>query len=568
MTPKDKREGPQKLRTAGQPRRGRRKAGSHRVHCRFATSSAPRFTQEFISVLRSRLRLAILIFLVGFSFYILRGLWLHGLAFGNTPVRYIAADCEMVLLIIVSALLWSRRALSMASLRGIELTVFALLAAFCCWTQMDNYSKGAMLNDLAPGHQAMVYRLVGTSTAFGWSLLIVVYGTLIPNTWRRCALVVGAMAVLPVAFLVVNSQLRPHSGTQVLAALPEMILLIATAAIIAVYGSHRIRELQKKAHEARQIGQYRLKEVLGIGGMGTVYLAEHILLSRPCAIKLIRADRTVDHRTLQRFEREVQVTATLTHWNTIEIYDFGRAEDGTFYYVMEYLPGMNLDEIVECHGPLPPERTVHLLRQVCQALREAHDIGFVHRDIKPSNIFACERGGVQDVAKLLDFGLVQTLDAKVDGVKLTREGAFAGSPAFMSPEQAQGQLQLDARSDIYSLGAVAVYLLTGNLLFDRQSAVDMLHAHAHDPFVPSPELKASASPDLQRVIVRCLEKDPNRRYQDAQSLEIALAKCEGLGEWSTTRARQWWQGKVGCKATPSRLEAGKRNISTMLIAPA
>src|SRR5262249_16044357 len=162
---------------------------------------------------------------------------------------------------------------------------------------------------------------------------------------------------------------------------------------------------------------------------------------------------------------EVQATATLTHWNTIEVFDYGRSDDGTFYYVMEYLQGMNLEDIVEKHGLLPPERVIHLLRQVCQPLREAHGIGLIHRAIKPSNIFACERGKVYDVSKLLDFGLVKSSGIESDSVRLTREGAFAGSPAFMSPEQAAGHSHLDARSDIYNVGAVAYFLLTGRLPF-------------------------------------------------------------------------------------------------------
>src|SRR5437588_4374564 len=214
-----------------------------------------------------------------------------------------------------------------------------------------------------------------------------------------------------------------------LSALPEVAILMATAAAIAVFGSHKIRELHQTAHEARRIGQYRLKQVLGFGGMGTVYLAEHVLLRRPCAIKVIRHDQAGDPQTLIRFEREVRATATLTHWNTVEIFDYGHTDDGTFYYVMEYLPGMNLEDLLERHGPLPPERAVHFLRQVCQALREAHGIGLIHRDIKPSNIFACERGKVYDVAKLLDFGLVKGIGLDNDNVKLTRDGAFTGSPA-------------------------------------------------------------------------------------------------------------------------------------------
>ena len=326
-----------------------------------------------------------------------------------------------------------------------------------------------------------------------------------------------------------------------LSALPEAAILIGTAAAIAVFGSHKIRELQQKAHEAQRLGQYRLKKVLGFGGMGAVYLAEHVMLRRPCAVKLIRPDQAGDPRTLTRFEREVQATATLTHPNTVEIFDYGHSEDGTFYYVMEYLPGMNLEDLVEQHGPMPAERAVHLLRQVCQALREAHGIGLIHRDIKPSNIFACERGKVFDVAKLLDFGLVKGIGMDGDDSRLTREGALTGSPAFVSPEQARGRQQLDVRSDIYNVGAVAYFLLTGQLLFDRNSALEMLHAHAYESPAPLAQFQEAAPADLQEVILRCLEKEPDRRYPDAASLDKALAACACAGRWTLERAEDWWR---------------------------
>ena len=183
-----------------------------------------------------------------------------------------------------------------------------------------------------------------------------------------------------------------------------MILLIL--AVGSAFGARTISRLRRQVAEARQLGQYRLRRRIGAGGMGEVYLAEHQLLKRPCAVKLIRPDDVADPRALERFEREVRLTATLSHPNTVEIYDYGRTEDGTYYYVMEYLPGLSLAELVERHGPLPPGRVVYLLRQVCGALREAHAAGLIHRDIKPSNIFAARRGGMDDVAKLLDFGLV------------------------------------------------------------------------------------------------------------------------------------------------------------------
>jgi serine/threonine-protein kinase len=453
----------------------------------------------------------------------------------------------------------------MRSLRAVELTVFGTLAVFFGFLQVETFHDGALLNALAPGHKAMVFRIVGTSAALGWSLVIVLYGTFIPNTWRRCARVVAALAVLPVALLVADSLLDRAAGASVLSALPEMVILMATATAIAVFGSHKIRELQRKAHEAERVGQYRLKRVLGNGGMGTVYLAEHVLLRRPCAVKLISPLQAIDPTTLRRFEREVQAAATLTHWNTVEVYDYGHTEDGTFYYAMEYLPGMDLQEMVERHGPLPPARAVHLLRQVCQALREAHGIGLIHRDVKPSNIIACERGGVYDVAKLLDFGLVKSFGPGKHAARLTGDGGFTGSPAFMSPEQALGREQLDARSDIYNVGAVGYFLLTGKLTFDRQSALEMLHAHAYEPLAPGPEFKEAVPSDLQGVILRCLEKDPARRYQDAETLERALAACQGVGEWAAERAAEWWRRNGDGAPPPAAPEAGQRATPTVLV---
>jgi serine/threonine-protein kinase len=508
-------------------------------------------------LLRTRLRLAILIILVGFALHFLRYLLLLESAFHDRLLWLVFSSCEIAVMGIASVLLWSRRPLSLRSLRTLELTIFGSITAFFAWLQVDTYHNATLLRAIVAGQEALVFRLVGLAADLRWFVLIVLYGTFIPNTWRRCAAIVVGLAVLPVALMLAGSQFDQTTAPQVLSALPETIILMATAVAIAVFGSHKIRQLQERAHEAQRLGQYRLKQILGFGGMGTVYLAEHVLLRRPCAIKLIRPDQAGDPRILIRFEREVRATATLTHWNTIEIYDYGHAEDGTFYYVMEYLPGMNLEDLVEQYGPLPPERAVYLLRQVCQALREAHGIGLIHRDIKPSNIFASERGKVYDVAKLLDFGLVKTLGTQPESVKLTGVGAFTGSPAFMSPEQALGNEQLDARSDIYNVGAVAYFLITGKLPFDRLSTLQMLHAHAYEPLVPVQEFNEAVPADLQAVILRCLEKDPDRRYQDAGTLEKALAACECAGRWTSERAEEWWR-QQGDGALPVLLETGKR----------
>jgi serine/threonine-protein kinase len=308
-----------------------------------------------------------------------------------------------------------------------------------------------------------------------------------------------------------------------------------------VFGSYRIQVLQQQAQEARQLGQYRLKKLLGAGGMGEVYLAEHTLLRRPCAVKLILPEQTLDPANLQRFEREVRAMATLTHWNTVEVFDYGHADDGTFYYVMEYLPGKNLETLVARHGPLPPARAIHFLRQVCRALREAHGVGLLHRDIKPSNVIACERGGVYDVAKLLDFGLVHKTGLGQDAEKLTVVGSVVGSPPFMSPEQAAGRDDVDRRSDIYSVGGVAYFLLTGQPPFAKQTAMEMMLAHAYEAPKPPSEVRPDVPRDLEEVVLRCLSKKPEERFADADSLERALGACADADGWTEDEAAAWWR---------------------------
>jgi serine/threonine-protein kinase len=320
----------------------------------------------------------------------------------------------------------------------------------------------------------------------------------------------------------------------------QHVLVMVVAAVAAVFGTHLINTLRREAFEAKQLGQYRLIAPLGAGGMGEVYLAEHLLLKRPCAIKLIHPGQAGDPRVLARFEREVRMTARLSHWNTVEIYDYGRTEDGTFFYVMEYLPGLSLEDLLERHGPLPAERVVHLLRQACQGLREAHAIGLIHRDIKPANLFVAQRGGLYDVVKLLDFGLVKPV-AETPSARLTLEGAISGTPLFMSPEQARGLADLDARSDIYSLGAVAYTLLTGRPAFERESPMEVMIAHARDEVVPPSQLRADVPADLERVILRCLAKSPEDRFQDTDSLEQALAECAAADQWTQLHAASWWQ---------------------------
>jgi serine/threonine-protein kinase len=254
---------------------------------------------------------------------------------------------------------------------------------------------------------------------------------------------------------------------------------------------------------------------------------------------------------LQRFEREVQATATLTHPNTVQIFDYGHTPDGTFYYVMEFLPGLTLEQLVSQHGPLPPGRAVHFLLQLCGALHEAHSIGLIHRDIKPGNVMVCERGRTHDVAKLLDFGLVQTHLTQDSDDQLTQQGTIVGTPAFLSPEQAGSGDVVDARSDIYSLGALAYFLLTGRSMFAGRSPIKTLAAHLYELPSPMSACRPDVPADLEAVIMRCLDKHPSHRFPDVQDLATALGACRSAERWTEDDAAQWWQSQDGSAGSSS-----------------
>ena len=311
-----------------------------------------------------------------------------------------------------SPLLSGEIAFRLARLKAIELGIIGMLAGMLSVAQYRLMLEASLRED------TMVAQLMFKNIVLITSVLILTYGLYVPKSWRRAALVVGPLAVLPFVTLLALYLRHPEqmgwlergwrksdTARLTLFTFDAMILLIVAAG--SAFGAHRMARLRRQVAEARQLGQYRLRKRIGGGGMGEVYLAEHQLLKRPCAIKLIRPEGLSEPNVLERFEREVQLTATLSHPNTVEIFDYGRTEDGTYYYVMEYLPGLSLADLVERHGPLPPARAVYLLRQVCGALSEAHAAGLIHRDVKPSNIFAARRGGMDDVAKLLDFGLVR-----------------------------------------------------------------------------------------------------------------------------------------------------------------
>jgi serine/threonine-protein kinase len=447
----------------------------------------------------------------------------------------------------VTAVLWARRALPLGRLRTLEAALF-LPVILDCGVFLANRLLALDGLELPAGKPVPYLFFVASGESIFYVVLIVSYSTFIPSTRRRCAAMVGIIALTPLTITLWACLTREPVARNLLWFFLPMGTWLAVAVAIAVYGTHRMEALRRGLSEARKLGQYYLGQRLGAGGMGEVYLAEHALLRRPCAIKLIRPERAGEPNNLLRFEREVQTTATLTHPNAVQIYDYGRAEDGTFYYAMEYLPGLTLEQLVKEYGPLPPARAVHFLRQVCGALREAHAVGFIHRDIKPSNIMACERGGMHDVAKLLDFGLVIPLGKSPGSEKLTQEGAIAGTPAYMSPEQVSGQEEIDARSDIYGIGALAYFLLTGQPPFAGRSGVKVLAAHLYEPPPPLTTHRPEVPTGLERVVLKCLAKVPTDRYPNVRSLDAALAESNTVRQWTEEDAAEWWQLQSGSEA--------------------
>jgi serine/threonine-protein kinase len=303
--------------------------------------------------------------------------------------------------------------------------------------------------------------------------------------------------------------------------------------------------LRRQVAEANELGQYVLEEKIGGGGMGEVWRARHRLLIRPAAIKLIRPQIFGDPELLlRRFEREARATAALRSPHTVQLYDFGATEDGRLYYVMELLDGLDLDTLVDRYGPLPAERVVHLLRQVCSSLQDAHANGLVHRDIKPANVVVSRAGTTFDFAKVLDFGLVK-LDAPRgsgdDAVKLSTEGSTSGTPAFMAPEVVLGVADTDHRVDLYALGCVAYWLLTGKLIFEGNSVVEMMYHHAHTP-PPRPSTRTAVPipGQLEDVVMECLEKDPARRPASAEAVSARLDAASPDPAWTVERAERWW----------------------------
>lgn len=333
--------------------------------------------------------------------------------------------------------------------------------------------------------------------------------------------------------------MRPvQIGRYSLIAMTALLLIGTLAAVIYLVANRALgRRLARAQQQIAELGQYQLTRKLGEGGMGAVYLATHRMMRREVAVKLITGK--ADPESIARFEREVQLCCTLTHPNTIQIFDYGRTDEGVFYYAMELLRGIDLEDVVGTYGPLPASRVIYLLAQACGSLAEAHDRHLIHRDIKPANLFLCERGGEVDVVKVLDFGLVKDTEVRDAGV--TREDVISGTPQYLAPEIARQAKDVDGRSDLYSLACVGYFLLTGKCVFENNNVMQMVMDHMNTPApLPSTRTSRVVPADLEAVIMRCLAKDPVARFADARALAAALLACADAGHWSQVEARAWW----------------------------
>ena len=383
----------------------------------------------------------------------------------------------------------------------------------------------------------------------GMLLVLSMRSLIVPSTWQR-TLIVGALVCLPTLAAVAlwgGGSLAAGHGHAVLVGTFANWTVLAIAYSSVVSGV--LRRLRSEVHDAQRLGQYTLIERLGEGGMGVVYRARHAMLRRPTAVKVLAVGESPGG--LDRFEREVQQMARLTHPNIVTVYDYGRTSDGAVYYAMELLDGADLQRVVKAAGPLPAARVVHVLIQACRALADAHAAGLVHRDIKPANLFLCRHWGGADTVKVLDFGLVKELRPGPE-TAATGEAVVLGTPLYAAPETWTRPADVDARADLYSLGAVAYFLLTGRQVFDGDSAFAVMAHHLHTPPVaPSQHADAAVPADLEAIVLRCLAKDPDDRFPTAELLRAHLEECEAAGTWPASDARDWWAAHERALARPA-----------------
>jgi serine/threonine-protein kinase len=444
------------------------------------------------------------------------------------------ADVVALLIIAVSGALWYHtRRLKPSPGRALDLALgYEVLLAFGLGLVIQWHPQ-----DVLPGRVSWI------------CLLVLLFPMIVPNTPRKTLIAsLLAASMDPLGILIAHwlGLPIPSATAVVWNSIPNYL-----CAVLAVIPSVIITRLGREVHQARELGSYRLVELIGRGGMGEVWRATHRMLARPAAVKLISPDilgapdSPVARTVIRRFRREAEAASMLESPHTIRLYDFGETRAGTFYFAMELLDGLDLETLVLRYGPLPAERTVQLLRQVCHSLGEAHARGLIHRDVKPANIYVCRLGREYDFVKVLDFGLV-THDpdrSVLETAASALEPVVTGTPAYMAPEVVNGA-SVDRRADLYALGCVAYWLLTGTLVFEAGTPLRMLMRHLQDRPVPPSERAAPVPHDLERLILRCLEKRPDDRPASADEILAELDRMTTGPSWDQERARTWWCANV------------------------
>ncbi len=401
--------------------------------------------------------------------------------------------------------------------------------------------------------------------AFIWhTFTVMTRAIVVPSSGRRTA-IVSSISYVPMlaAGVAMAAQYPWRLEVPPVPFVIGVAMFCGMATLLATTGSRVIYGLRAQIREARQLGQYTLDGLIAEGGMGAVYRARHALLRRPTAVKLLPPDK-YGADSVARFEREVQHMSQLTHPNTVHVYDYGRSPDGVFYYAMELLDGVDLEVLVHLDGPQPAARVVHILRQICGALDEAHGRGLIHRDVKPANVLLCRRGTEPDVAKVLDFGLVAELDHRPDGGPIV-----LGTPAYVAPETITAPDQITPSIDLYSLGAVAYFLLTGHRVFDGKSVTELCIQHvSQTPAPPSSRTDLPISPALEALVLQCLAKDPAARPPSARALRTALSSVPEVSAWDEDVALAWWRDFEARRLPTTVDHAGPRMITVDLMARA
>jgi serine/threonine-protein kinase len=447
--------------------------------------------------------------------------------------------------------------------RTIPVEILAIAISTTLWFVFKRSTLSLPVKQNA-GLAFMLLNAVGISTLNAWgsvlprageihiswiAVLILVYSMIAPASPRRMLFASLIAALMdPAAFTVAYL-----AG----ATTPPVIVVIVmtwpsiACAFVAMVPSRVLQRIGRRLREAQELGSYHLVEQLGTGGMGEVWRARHRLLARDAAIKLVRPEllgargEAESRAILRRFEREAQATAMLSSPHTIQVFDFGVTEDGAFFYVMELLAGRDLESLVREFGPLPASRAIYLLRQVAHSLADAHARGMVHRDIKPANIYVCRMGLEYDFAKVLDFGLVKVKQSRHTDTLSTIEHTTTGTPAYMAPETILGEVEVDRRADVYALGCVAYFLLTGQLVFEADTSMKVLMHHLNTPPVPpSQRTELSIPRELDELVLACLEKDPARRPQNAGELFRMAYNCRACDGWDAEAAEAWWQAHL------------------------